>query len=66
MARGKASTVSPAGAHFQAMGVIGEGEEPVVPRKFTGWLTAQEILGLWMDTKNMTVGPPQRKLENLQ
>ena len=32
----------------------------------TGWVTAQEVLGLWLDTEDMTVGLPQRKLEDLR
>ena len=45
-ARRKALTASLADAHFKAMGERGQGEEPLLPRKMTGWSTAQEILGL--------------------
>ena len=66
-ARCKALTVSLADAHFQAMGERAEGEEPLLPRgKMTEWATAQEVLGLWLDTEDMTVGLPQRKLEDLR
>ena len=52
-------------AHFQAMGERAEGEEPLLPRKMRGWATAQDVLGLLLDTEGMTVGLPQRKLEDL-
>ena len=58
MARG----VSVGGIQFRAMGERGEGEEPLLPRKMTGWSTAQEILGLWVDTEDITVVLPQKKL----
>ena len=32
----------------------------------TSWTTAQELLGLWVDTEDMTVGLPQRTPEDLQ
>ena len=49
------------------MGERAEGEEPLLPRKkITGWATAQEVLGLWLDTEDMMVGLPQRKLEDLR
>ena len=34
--------------------------------KITGWSIAQDILGLWGDTEDMTVGLLQRKLEDLR
>ena len=65
--RCKALTASLADAHFQAMGERGAEEEPLVPRKkMTGWVTAQEILGFWVDTEEMTVGLPERKLDDLR
>ena len=49
------------------MGERAEGEEPLLLRKkMTGWATAQEVLGLWLDTEDMTVGLSQRKLEDLR
>ena len=54
-------------AHFQANGGRPEGEKPLLPRmKMTGWTTVLEVLGLWLDTEDMTVGLPQRKLEDLR
>ena len=32
----------------------------------TGWATEQDVLGLWLDTQDMTVGLPQKKLEDLR
>lgn len=32
----------------------------------TGWLTALEILGRWVDTEDMTEELPRRKLEDLR
>ena len=32
----------------------------------TGRSTAQEVLGRWLDTEDMTVRLPQRKLEDLR
>ena len=31
----------------------------------TGWATALKVLGLWLDTEDMTVGLPQKKREDL-
>ena len=64
--RCKALTASLADAHFKAMGERGQGEDSLLPRKMTGWSTAQEILGLWVDMEDVTVGLPQRKLEDLR
>ena len=56
-ARCKALTVSLADAHNQAMWERRGGEEPLVPRKkMTGWSTAQEILGMWVDIEDMVIG----------
>lgn len=62
----QALTVSLADAHFRRW-VRGKGEDPLVPRKkMAAWPRAQEIIGLWIDTEDMTVGLLQRKLEELR
>lgn len=56
-ARYKALTVSLGDAHNQAMGKRRGGKEPLVPwKKMTDWSTAHKILGLWIETENMTIG----------
>ena len=63
----EAFTASLEDVHFSAKGERAGGEEPLLPRKkMTGWATAQEVLGLWLDTEDMTVGRPLRKLEDLR
>ena len=63
----QALTASLEDAHFQAKGGRAEGEKPLLPRrKITGWATALKVLGLWLDMEDMTVGLPQRKLEDLR
>ena len=52
-------TASLADRHFQAMRERAEWEEPLPPRKkMVGWSTAQEVMGLWLDTEDMMVGLP--------
>ena len=66
-ARCKALTASLSDMYFQAMGERAKGGNPLLPwKKMTGWATVQEVLSLWLDTENMTVGLPQRKMEDLR
>lgn len=52
--------------HFQTMREKREGEKLLLPRKIMGWSTAQIILAIWIDTEDVAVGLPLKKLEDLQ
>ena len=64
--RWRSLSASLADAQFQMMEERRGEDEPLLPRKkMTGWPIAQGILGICVDTDDMTVGLPERKLEDL-
>ena len=67
-ARYKALMASLADEHFHVIGERGEGEYTLLLQrmKTTGWSTAQCVLGLWVDTEDVKVRLPQRKVEDLR
>lgn len=63
-ARCKVLMASLVDAHFQRWERGAQRKSPWCHEK-TGWITVQGILGLWVDTEDMTRWLTQRKLEDL-
>ena len=56
-----------ASIHHIMLGEQGDGEEPVLSnKKTTNWAPAMEILGYWVDTEDLSIGLPERKVAQIR
>lgn len=55
-----------ASIHFQVMGARAQEKSLCCPRKVTDWSKQHEVLGFFLDTDELTISLPIRKIKELK